>query len=1512
MKKNNSTRRALLVLGMHRAGTSALARVLSLRGASLPEHVLPANRGNETGYWEPGPVVELNDRMLDYFGVEWDDPFAAHQLPQVDAFPSRFSTQARAILEQEYPDSDLFVLKDPRCTLMRGFWTEALRALDITACPVVVMRPFEEVADSLLRRDGTSAVSAVLLYVAYGLEAAAAAGQGASVVTYEQLLADWSVTTNRIASEQKFAWPRAGVRMSAEIEAFLRATPQPPTRALHLPNVLMEWATTVWQWFEDAAHGRPRPVSALDGIRQELAKAMGVFAPLLVDRVRRLRDLSQASEQAALQARQVVEQFDESQSSLQRTVAERDAALAERDTALRQHEATENRLRQTEASYRQLEQDSVGLRQTLAQRDTQLEQLQSDQAALAAQRDVLESERDQLLAVYAATNTELGATQGAYRTLEQASDDLRRTLAERDTALGQLQETLAQGEREHADLATRLGEVENVLRQTAAERDAALAERDQLSAVYAATNTELGATQGAYRTLEQASDDLRCTLAERDTALGQLQDALTQGERQRMEAGASLSAVMRRATQSQARLGEVENVLRQTAAERDAALAERDQLSAVYAATNTELGATQGAYRTLEQASDDLRRTLAERDTALGQLQETLAQGEREHADLATRLGEVENVLHQTAAERDVALSERDAALHQHQQTEDRLHQTEASYQQLERELFELKKLESNLSTSLELARSGLSGAREDLGEAQATLQRLGNERDVIQKELDLIHASRSWRATAPLRNVARLGRSLLTRPSEMLRLAAPETGRERTGTAASGPAAGAQVPAESSTPAAPACERRPHVELRGFLVEEFGGQAADDVVQRIDRFRLPIATTEARGAVRTECSQADAMAWVSLIARRAAHRIDPAVEPEVSIVIPVYNQLPFTLACLDALMAHQTRHAFEILVGDDASTDATAAALAQPINGVRHVRHGSNLGFVRNCNATARLARGRYVVLLNNDTQVLPGWLDELVDVLAQSPEIGLAGSKLIYPNGKLQECGGIVWRDGSAWNCGRMGDPRAPEFSYLRDTDYVSGASIALSRALWEELGGFDELFVPAYAEDVDLAFRVRASGLRTVVQPLSQLLHFEGISSGTDLGQGAKAHQVENLRKLHARWREVLAQHRDNAVQPELEKERAVTRRLLFIDLVTPTPNEDAGSLVAYEMMTGFRDSGFKVTFIPADNFAHMGASTRDLQRVGIEPIYHPSYSSMPAFLSNRHDAFDLILLVRFRVGEAHLQQLRQRYPSARIIFSNCDLHYLREMREAELSADPAAIAAARDTKRRETDVIARADVNLVHSEAELELLRKDVPGAPCVLFPLVHDPVGNRAPLEQRDGICFFGGYRHPPNADGIVWFVENIWPRVRQQLPNEKLYVAGSSMTDDIKALSRHPGVEVVGFVDDLEAFLARRRVTIAPLRFGAGAKGKVAASLANGVPVVSTFVGAEGMQLTPGVNVLIADSEEAFATSVVEVLANDRLWEQLSAAGLAYAAEVTSRASARRRIQSILRDLGLA
>jgi GT2 family glycosyltransferase len=1368
-------RNALLVLGMHRSGTSSLARVFSLLGASLPVNVMPANYGNEAGYWEPERVVALNDQILEFFGVAWDDPFAAKQLPPTNAFPARFTMQACQIITEEYPDSDLFVLKDPRCTLLRGFWLEVLASLHIHASQVVVARPFAEVADSLLRRDATSAASAVLLYVAYGLEAAEACEAGASVVTYRQLLDDWHGVADRIAREQGIHWPRAGVQASVEIEAFLRAPARAP-RAPRLPDSLTQWARTVQDWFERAAAGGKPAAAELGAIRGELVHAMDVFAPLLVDRKRQLRELARALEAANERTQQISRGFDESQATLRQTAVERDTALSERDELARLH--TDTQARHTE----------------------QQAQTGEAQVDLAQQRDAALSERDEALRIHQQTEARLRETEASYAQLASGRADL-----EREAAQAQ------------ADLVR--------------QRDAAMTERDEALRIHRQTEARLHETEASYAQLASGHADLE-----------------------------------REAAQAQADLVH----------QRDAAMAERDEALRVHGATEEQLHATEARYRDLEIEGAQLREA---RDVAL-----------RACRDTDEQLQHVQ--------------SERDALLRTYHDTDQQLHQTEARYRELDEQMA--------LALASYEQRAAQLQSRVDA--LDATVSRLSDERERLAREIDAIHASRSWRATAPLRGVGRLGRRLLGREQPLpLLLSGPA--RNHTGNAPHPAAADivkpeAAVPAQA-TPIEPQRLQRRHAGLRSFLTEEFGARTADEAVLRIDRYRLPVEADRIRSAAQNHCSEDEALYWARAIAQQATQRMDPGVEPDVSIVIPVYNQLPFTLACLDALVSHDTRYTFEILVGDDASSDATARALATPINGVSHVRHERNLGFVRNCNATAALARGRHVVLLNNDTQVLPGWLDELIGTLESNPDIGLAGSKLVFPDGRMQECGGIVWRDGSAWNFGRLDDPRRPEYCYLRDTDYVSGASIALPRTLWQALGGFDELFIPAYAEDVDLAFRIRARGLRTVVQPLSQLLHFEGTSSGTDLAQGAKAYQVENLRKLHERWHDVLQRHRDNADHPELEKERAVSRRMLFVDLVTPTPNEDAGSLVAFEMMNAFRANGFKITFIPEDNFAHMGASTRALQRIGIEAIYHPSYSSMQDFVSRRDDPFDVILLVRFKVGEAHLQRLRERWPSAKVIFSNCDLHYLRELREAELTGNAGAIAAANDTKRRETDVIARSDVNLVHSEAELDLLHQDVPGAPCVLFPLVHDPVEHCAPLSARDGLCFVGGYRHAPNADGIIWFVETIWPLVLARAPQHRLYIAGSSMTAEVKALARHPNVEVVGFVHDLDAFLARRRATIAPLRFGAGAKGKVAVSLANGVPVVSTHVGAEGMQLVPGEHALVADSAEAFAAAVLEVLGDDALWQRLSAAGLQYAADVTSRASARQRVRAILAGFGM-
>ena len=185
--------------------------------------------------------------------------------------------------------------------------------------------------------------------------------------------------------------------------------------------------------------------------------------------------------------------------------------------------------------------------------------------------------------------------------------------------------------------------------------------------------------------------------------------------------------------------------------------------------------------------------------------------------------------------------------------------------------------------------------------------------------------------------------------------------------------------------------------------------------------------------------------------------------------------------------------------------------------------RNQTNQGFLRNCNQAAKAARGKYIMFLNNDTKVTEGWLSSLVKLIESDPSIGMVGSKLVYPDGRLQEAGGILWSDGSGWNYGRLDDPDKAEYNYVKDVDYISGAAILLSVQLWKQIGGFDERFAPAYCEDSDLAFEVRKAGYRVVYQPLSKVIHFEGVSNGTDVnGTGLKRYQVENSKKLREKWR------------------------------------------------------------------------------------------------------------------------------------------------------------------------------------------------------------------------------------------------------------------------------------------------------------------------------------------------------------------------------------------------------
>lgn len=606
---------------------------------------------------------------------------------------------------------------------------------------------------------------------------------------------------------------------------------------------------------------------------------------------------------------------------------------------------------------------------------------------------------------------------------------------------------------------------------------------------------------------------------------------------------------------------------------------------------------------------------------------------------------------------------------------------------------------------------------------------------------------------------------------------------------------------------------------------------------------------------------------------------------PAASIIIPAYNQLAHTLACLRSLAESGDATAFEVIVVDDQSSDETPRTLAG-IAGLRWHRNERNLGFIGACNAGSVLARGEFLVFLNNDTLVRPGWLDALIGTFASQPRAGLVGAKLIYPDGRLQEAGGLVFSDGSGWNIGRFEDPDDPRYNTVREVDYCSGAAIAVRRDLFTELGGFDPRYAPAYYEDTDLAMKLRARGLKVIYQPRAEVVHCEGISHGTDLGSGVKSHQVRNQALFLERWRDVLLRdHAAPGARIEQALERHCSQRVLVIDACTPTPDRDSGSLRMINLLRLLREEGCAVSFF-ADNRSHDGAYSQALQQLGVEVWWHPYIGNPATWLGRHGPRMDLIIVSRHYIASAYLPLLRQYAPQARVVFDTVDLHYLREQREAELGADVRLARRAAQTRRQELAVIADSDLTLVVSTAEQALLARELPDARVAVLSNVHAIAGDRTGFEDRHGLVFVGGFRHPPNVDAAVWFAESVFPLIHARAPDIALHLIGADAPESVQALAERPGIHFHGYVPDIEPFMTDCRVALAPLRYGAGVKGKINLSMAHGQPVVATTCAVEGMHLRDGEDVLVADAPEAFAEAVLRLHGDAGLWRRLSENGV--------------------------
>jgi glycosyltransferase involved in cell wall biosynthesis len=354
--------------------------------------------------------------------------------------------------------------------------------------------------------------------------------------------------------------------------------------------------------------------------------------------------------------------------------------------------------------------------------------------------------------------------------------------------------------------------------------------------------------------------------------------------------------------------------------------------------------------------------------------------------------------------------------------------------------------------------------------------------------------------------------------------------------------------------------------------------------------------------------------------------------------------------------------------------------------------------------------------------------------------------------------------------------------------------------------------------------------------------------------------------------------------------------VLMRVLIVYPTFPEPDTNSGSYRLFEIIQILCAEGSKITFLAQE--ANDPRYRQQLEQLGVECVAddeeHLSASAdhFRRFLQAR--AFDAAILVHFYMFTAYAGFVRAFLPTCRLILDTVDLHFVRLEREGSLSRDPVLAKQAAETRRTELAAACQADQVWVVTEAERDMLIAALgsEGSPVHVVPNIHRIREPILDFHERNGIIFLGGYGHRPNVDAVQFFIEQVLPSVRSVLPEVRVTIAGSNPPEWFYESARvDPNIKVTGFVPDHRALLGYHRVGIAPLRYGAGMKGKIGEYLACGLPCVTTSIGAEGMALAHESQVLLAEDPAAFAEAIGRLYRDEALWQRCSQAGLRYIRE---------------------
>lgn len=657
--------------------------------------------------------------------------------------------------------------------------------------------------------------------------------------------------------------------------------------------------------------------------------------------------------------------------------------------------------------------------------------------------------------------------------------------------------------------------------------------------------------------------------------------------------------------------------------------------------------------------------------------------------------------------------------------------------------------------------------------------------------------------------------------------------------------------------------------------IETLKNSRSGALALRVARFiqgLAPVGTKRRRfitriaGAVR-------AIKWNLKAILGISSKLGTSPNPEVTILIPTYGKWAFTRRCLHSIRNSELAEIqYEVVVLDDFAPERSFWKLRRLFKGVRFVQLTENLGFTKAVNYGLTLRNSRQVVLLNNDTVVHGEWLKALLQTGSRS-DAGIVGAKLVYEDGVLQEAGGIIFRDGSGWNYGRYADASDPRFNYTREVDYCSGAAILLTERLLYRVPSFDERYAPAYYEDTDFAFECRKAGLKVIYEPKALVTHFEGVSHGTDEAIGLKSFQTTNLTKFEQKWQRDLVDHLENdSAIVEIAARRLVGRTIVIFEHMVPRWLEDSGSLRLKRVIDLLIASGRSVVFVPR-NRIHDEKYASALQSLGVL-VWHGHFDIWD-YLRQIEQSIECVFISRLSVALDVFGLVRERLPNAPVIFDTVDLHFVREERKAEHAGDLSGSHEV--TRALEIAISKLADVTTVVGEAELETLAQAAQGANVMLLSNVHDANESFVQIPgSATEIVFVGSFAHDPNVDAVEWLIDEIFPIVSAKHPEIILRVVGGNVPESLLRRSSQL-IQFSGWVDDLEPVHMKTLVSVAPIRYGAGVKGKVGDAWSHRLPVVLTSVAAESMGVVDGENALVADSSDDFARAILRIIEDGEL-----------------------------------